>query len=66
MARQVKAEDLYGLRFVSDPQVSPDGHTAAAVVTDVVHGEDGAPPRSARSAPPTRRCTSPAARTAGS
>ena len=45
MARKVKAEDLYGLRFVSDPQVSPDGRTAAAVVTSVVRGEGDAPPR---------------------
>jgi acylaminoacyl-peptidase len=45
MARRLKTEDLHGLRFVSDPQVSPDGRTAAAVVTEIVRGEGDAPPR---------------------
>ncbi len=45
MARNVKADDLYGLRFVSDPQVSPDGRLAAAVVTEALRGEDDEPPR---------------------
>lgn len=45
MARKLRADDLFGLRFVSDPQVSPDGRTAAAVVTSVVLGERGAEPR---------------------
>ncbi len=45
MARDLKAEDLYGLRFVSDPRVSPDGRTAAAVVTETVRGDGEDPPR---------------------
>ncbi|HZW26912.1 MAG TPA: S9 family peptidase [Trueperaceae bacterium] len=45
MARKLRADDLFGLRFVSDPRVSPDGRTAAAVVTEVVPGEGGEEPR---------------------
>jgi acylaminoacyl-peptidase len=38
MARKIKAEDLYDLRFVSAPRLSPDGARAACVVTDIVRG----------------------------
>ncbi len=45
MARRAKSEDLLDLAFVSDPQLSPDGLSAACVVTRIVKGslgEDGA------------------------
>ncbi|HEX7001500.1 MAG TPA: S9 family peptidase [Trueperaceae bacterium] len=45
MPRQLKTEDLFDLRFVSDPQVSPAGNRVAAVVTSIVRGEGEDPPR---------------------
>lgn len=45
MARDLTADDLFDLRFVSDPQVSPTGEHVAAVVTMIVKGDDDAPPR---------------------
>src|SRR5690554_952238 len=45
MTRELKAEDLYDLRFVSDPRVSPAGNKVAAVVTTIVRGEEDKPPR---------------------
>ena len=40
MARPVKSTDLLGLRFVSDPQLAPDGLSAAVVVTEIVDESD--------------------------
>src|SRR3712207_6043565 len=37
--RPIVAEDLYSLRFVSDPQVSPDGTQVAYVVSWVDPGD---------------------------
>src|SRR5690606_37757861 len=44
MARRITAQDLYDLRFVSAPQLAPDGARAACVVTDVVPGSGAAKP----------------------
>src|SRR5690606_30615073 len=35
VARKLKSEDLYGLKFVSAPQLAPDGTRAACVVTSI-------------------------------
>ena len=40
MARKITAQDLYDLRFVSAPQLAPDGARAACVVTDIVRGTE--------------------------
>ena len=45
MPRQLETEDLFDMRFVSDPRVSPSGDRVAAVVTSIVSGEDDVPPR---------------------
>ena len=38
MARKLTSEDLYGLTFVSSPQLSPDGTRAVCVVTSIDPG----------------------------
>ncbi|HET8986255.1 MAG TPA: hypothetical protein VFN03_10890, partial [Trueperaceae bacterium] len=50
MARKIKAEDLYDLKFVSAPQLSADGTRAVCVVTDIVRGGAGANDGAAKSA----------------
>ncbi len=46
MPKKLSPTALYDLRFVSDPQLSPDGRTVAAVVTRIEReGEDDKPPR---------------------
>ena len=45
MSRELKAEDLYDLRFVSDPRISPAGDRVAAVVTTIVRDAEDKPPR---------------------
>ncbi len=45
MPRRPRPSDLLDLAFVSDPQLSPDGRSGAAVVTRIVRDRDDAPPR---------------------
>lgn len=45
MPRPLAAADLLTLSFVSGVQAAPDGGAAAWVVTDIVPGTEGAPPR---------------------
>ena len=46
MAKKLKADSLFELTFISDPQLSPDGKRAAAVQSVIEQPEDkGKPPR---------------------
>jgi Tol biopolymer transport system component len=38
--RKIKIEDLRNFKFVSDPQISPDGSKIAFVVSDIDYDED--------------------------
>ena len=38
--RKIKVEDLRRFKFVSDPQVSPDGEKVAFVLSTINHDED--------------------------
>ena len=52
MARKLRSEDLYGLKFVSAPQLAPDGTRAVCVVTSIEPGsgadDAGAPKPTAK------------------
>ena len=38
--RNIKVEDLRGFKFVSDPQISPDGTKTAFVLSEINHDDD--------------------------
>ncbi|UCH24628.1 MAG: S9 family peptidase [Trueperaceae bacterium] len=43
--KRIRAEHLYELRFVSEPQLAPGGDTACAVITEIVTPPDVETPR---------------------